>query len=61
MLKSCTFCQNKGHDVSHCWTLHPTSFPKHMQLEDKNIGASGSMVSIIDVEMEDSHVEMLQK
>ena len=31
-----------------------------MQLEDKNIGASGSMVSIIDVKMEDSHEEVLQ-
>ena len=30
-----------------------------MDLEDKNIGASGSMDSIIDVEMEDSHEEML--
>ena len=59
MLKSCTFCQKKGHDVSHCWTLHPTSRPKHMQLEEKNIGASGSMDSIIDVEMKDSHEEML--
>ena len=32
-----------------------------MQLEDKKFGASGSMDSIIDVEMEDSHVEMLQQ
>ena len=32
-----------------------------MRLEDKKIGVSGSMDSIIDVEMEDSHVEMLQQ
>ena len=56
VLESCKFCQKKGHHVSHCWTLHPTSRPKHMQLEDKNIGTSGSMDSIIDVE--DSHEEL---
>ena len=31
-----------------------------MQLEEKNLGASGSMESIIDVEMEDSHEGVLQ-
>ena len=55
VLKSFTFCQRKGHDVSHCWTLHPTNHPKHMQLDEKKFGASGSMDSFIDVEMEDSH------
>ena len=59
--RSCTFCQMKGHDVSHCWTLHPTNRPKHMQLRDKHFGASGSMESIIDVDMEDSHEELLLK
>ena len=60
VLKSCTFCQKKGLDVSHCWTLHPTNRPKHMQLRDKQFGASGSMESIID-EMEDSHEGVLQQ
>ena len=58
VLKSCKYCQRKGHDVSHCWTLHLTHRPKHMQLRDKQFGASGSMESIIDVEMEDSHEEL---
>ena len=60
MLKSCTFFQRKGHDVSHCWTLHPNHLPKHMQLEDKNLGVSGSMDSVIEVEIEDSHEGVLQ-
>ena len=62
VLKSCTFFQRKGHDVSHCWSLHPTNLPKHMQLDDKKLGVSGSMESIINVEMKDSHEELaLQK
>ena len=59
--KFCTYFQKKGHDVSHCWTLHPTSHPKHMQQEDRKIGASGIADSIIDVKMEDSHEEVLQQ
>ena len=55
----CTYCQKKGHVVSHCWTLHPTSCPKHMQQEDRKIGTSGTMDSIIDVKVEDSHEEVL--
>ena len=61
MHKFFTYCQKKGHDVSHCWTLHPTSRPKHMQQEDRKIGASGAMDSIIAVKMEDSHEEVLQQ
>ena len=57
MHKFCTFFQKKGHDVSHCWTLHPTSRPNHMHQEDKMIGASGTKDSIIDVKMEVSHEE----
>ena len=57
----CTFFQKRGHDVSHCWTLHPTSHPKHMQQKDRKIGTSGTMDSIIDVKMEDSHEEVLQQ
>ena len=59
VLKSFTFYQRKGHDVSHFWTLHPASHPKNMQLDDKKLGISGSMDSIIDLEMQDSHVGML--
>ena len=33
---------------------------KHKQLEDNKFGASGSMESIIDVEMDDSHEGVLQ-
>ena len=55
----CTFCQKKGHVVSHYWTLHPTRRPTHMQQEDKNIGEGGIMDSIIDVEREVSHEEKL--
>ena len=58
VLKSCTFCQRKGHDVSHCWSLQPTNRPKHMQLDEKKLGVSGSMESIINVEMKDSHEEL---
>ena len=32
-----------------------------MQQEDRNIGTSGTMDSIIDVKMEDSHEEVLQQ
>ena len=37
----CIYFQKKGHGVSHCWTSHRTSRPKHMQQEDRKIGASG--------------------
>ena len=57
--KFCTYFQKKGHDVSHYWTLHPTSCPKHMQ-EERKIGASGTAESIIDVKTEVSHEEELQ-
>jgi len=57
----CTFFQKKGHVVSHCWTLHPTRRPMHMQQEDKNFGKGGTSYSIIDVEREVSHEEKLQQ
>ena len=56
-----TFCQKKGHVVSHCWTLHPTCRLMHKQQEDKNIGEGGTSYSIIDVEREVSHEENLQQ
>ena len=56
-----TFFQKKGHVVSHCWTLHPTRRPTHMQQEDKNIGEGGIMDSIIDVKREVSHEENFQQ
>ena len=56
-----TFCQKKGHVLSHCWTLHPTCHPTHMQQEDKKIGKGGTIDSIIDVEREISHEEKLQQ
>ena len=57
----CTYCQKRGHVVSHYWTLHPTSHPKHVQQVDRKIGASGTKDSIIDVKMEVSHEEELQQ
>ena len=54
-----TYFQKRGHVVSHCWTFQPTSHPKHMQQEDRNIGTSGTMDSIINVKMVDSHEEVL--
>ena len=51
----CTFCQKRGRVVSHCWTLHPTSCPKHIQQEDRNIGEGGTKDSIIDVRTDVSH------
>ena len=57
----CTYCQKRGNYVSHCWTLYPTSHPKHMQQEDRNIAEGGTKDSIIDVKMEDSHEEDLQQ
>ena len=59
--KICTYCQKKGHDVSNYWNFHPTSRPKNMQQEDRKIGISGTIDSIIDVKMEDSHEEVLQQ
>ena len=59
--KICTFFQKKGHVVSHCWTLHPTRRPTHMQQEDEKLGKGESTDSIIDVEMEVSHEENLQQ
>ena len=59
--KICTYCQKRGHVVSHCWTLHPTSRPKHMQQEDRKISAGETKDSIIDMKMEDSHDEDLQQ
>ena len=59
--KTCTYCQKRGHVVSHCWTLHPTSRPKHMQQEDRKIGEEGTKDSIIEVKMEVSHEEELQQ
>ena len=56
-----TYFQKRGHVVSHCWTLHPTSRPKHMQQEDRKIGEGGTKDSIIDVKMEVSHEEELQQ
>ena len=57
----CTYCQKKGHVVSHYWTLHRTRRPMYMQQEDKNIGEGGTSDSIIDVEREVSHEEKLQQ
>ena len=59
--KACTHCQKRGHVVSQCWTLHPTSRPKHMHQEDRKIGEGGTKDSIIDVKIEVSHEEELQQ
>ena len=48
-----------GHVVSHCWTLHPTRRPTHMQQEDEKIAKGGTTDSIIYVEREVSHEEKL--
>lgn len=58
--KICTSFQKKGHVVSHCWTLHPTCPPTHMQQDDKKIGKGGTTDSIIDVDREVLHEENLQ-
>ena len=47
-----TFCQKKGHVVSHCWTLLLACRPTHMQQEEEKIDKGGATDSIIDVERE---------
>ena len=56
----CTYFQKRGH-VSHSWTLHPASRPKHMQQEDRKNGEGGTKDSIIDVRTNVSHEEELQQ
>ena len=61
MQKSCTHCQNKGHLIAQCWTLHPTNQPKNLKQEDKNTIENGTKYSIIDVSPNDSQEEDFQK
>ena len=61
MHKFFTYFQKKEHDVSYCWTLHPTSRPKHKQREDRKTDESGMKDSIIDVKMKVLHEQELQQ
>ena len=59
--KTYTFFQKRGHVVSQCWNLHPTSCPKHMRQEERNNGEGGSKDSIFNVRTNVSHEEELQQ
>jgi len=52
-----THFQKRGHDVSKCQRLYPTSRSKHTRKEDKKTREIGTKVSIIDVLQDDSHVD----
>jgi hypothetical protein len=61
MKKICSHCQKRGHLIDHCWTLHPTSHPRHKNQLGENIDRNGRGDSIIDVSQEDSQEDHFQQ
>ena len=57
----CTHCHKQGHIVDKCWTLYPTSHPRHLKKVEKENGNNGKEDSIIYVAQDDSHDEVQLK
>ena len=45
-----THWNKQGHLVDNCWTLHPTSHPRHLKKVERDFGKNGKEDSIIDVD-----------
>ena len=60
MQKICSHCQKRGRIIDHCWTLHPTSHPRHKKHLGEKIDKNGRGDSIIEVRQDDSQGDHFQ-
>jgi hypothetical protein len=60
MQKICSHCHKRGHLIDQCWTLHPTSHPRHKKHLDEKIDKNGRGDSIIEVRQDDSQEDHFQ-
>ena len=56
-----THFHKQGHLVDKCWTLHPTSHPRHLKKVERDFGKNGKEDSIIDVGQDDTDDEVQLK
>ena len=54
----CNHCHKQGHLVDKCWTLYPTSHPRHWKKVERYFHKNGKEDSIIDVGQDDTHDEV---
>ena len=57
----CTHFHKQGHLVDKCWTLYPTSHPRHLKKVERYLDKNGKEDSIIDVGQDDMHDEVQVK
>jgi hypothetical protein len=60
MQKICSHCHRRGHIIDQCWTLHPTSHPRHKKHLGERIDKNGRGDSIIEVRQDDAQEDHFQ-
>jgi len=56
-----THCHKHGHLVYKCYTLDPTSHPRHLKKVERDFGKHGKEDSVIDLGQYDTHDEVQLK